>query len=183
MGYTKEEYDFLERGRDISSPAIWATKLSAHFGDNNVAQMSRQICSHTPSALNAGAKRSGATCHMPMPQCYYLAKGAKRPSHTTNMLTSFNISVNWSIWPTHLVDTLSPMWPTPYCRPNGWWRNIPDPPGTSKKCAFFLWHLPSDVEESDSQLNKWCGLVDKICRNDEENPERYDDHETTILSR
>ena len=49
------------RGRDVSSPAIWATKISAHFGDNNVAQMSRrlngQICSHTPSALNAGAKR------------------------------------------------------------------------------------------------------------------------------
>ena len=43
-----------------------------------------QICSHTPSALNAGAKRSGATCHMAMPQCCYLAKGAKRPSHTTN---------------------------------------------------------------------------------------------------
>ena len=41
--------------------------------------------SHTPSALNAGAKRSGATCHMAMPQCCYLAKGAKRPSHTTNM--------------------------------------------------------------------------------------------------
>ena len=45
----------------VSSPAIWATKISAHFGDN-VAQMSRrlngQICSHTPSALNAGAKRS-----------------------------------------------------------------------------------------------------------------------------
>ena len=42
-------------GRDVSSPAIWATKISAHFGDNNVAQMSRslngQICSHTPSAL------------------------------------------------------------------------------------------------------------------------------------
>ena len=37
-----------------------------------------------PSALNVGAKRSGATCHMAMPQCYYLAKGAKRPSHTTN---------------------------------------------------------------------------------------------------
>ena len=33
-------------------------KISAHFADNNVAQMSRQICSHTPSALNAGAKRS-----------------------------------------------------------------------------------------------------------------------------
>ena len=43
-----------------------------------------QIYSHTPSALNAGAKRSGATCHMAMPQCCYLAKGAKRPSHTTN---------------------------------------------------------------------------------------------------
>ena len=26
---------------------------------------------------NAGAKRSGATCHMAMPQCCYLAKGAK----------------------------------------------------------------------------------------------------------
>ena len=43
--------------RDISSPAIWATKISAHFGDNNADQMSRQVCSHTPSALNAGAKR------------------------------------------------------------------------------------------------------------------------------
>ena len=29
-------------------------------------------------------------CHMAMPQCCYLAKGAKRPSHTTNMLTSSN---------------------------------------------------------------------------------------------
>ena len=47
-----------------------------------------QQCSHTPSALNARAKRSGATCHMAMCQCCYLAKGAKRPSHTTNMLTS-----------------------------------------------------------------------------------------------
>ena len=34
--------------------------------------------------LNAGAKRSGATCHMAMPQCCYFAKGAKRPSHTTS---------------------------------------------------------------------------------------------------
>ena len=48
----------------------------------------RQLCSHTPSALNAGAKRSGATCHMAMPKCCYLAKGAKRPCHTKNMLTS-----------------------------------------------------------------------------------------------
>ena len=73
-------------------------KISAHFGDNNVAQMSRrlngQLCSHTPSALNAGAKRSGATCHMAMPQCCYLAKRAKRPSHTTNMLISSNIPGN-----------------------------------------------------------------------------------------
>ena len=50
------------------------------------------MCSHTPSALNAGAKRSGATCHMAMPQCCYLAKGAKRPSHTTNMQTFPNKS-------------------------------------------------------------------------------------------
>ena len=111
-------------GRDISLPAIWATKNSAHYGDNNVAQMSRQICSHTPSALNAGAKRSGATCHMAMPQCCYLAKGAKRPSHTTNMLTSLNISVKWSIWSTHSVDNfvahvtdaiLSPNWLVTKC--------------------------------------------------------------------
>ena len=51
-----------QRGRDVSSPVISATKISAHFGDNNFAQMSRRlngrICSHTPSALNAGAKRS-----------------------------------------------------------------------------------------------------------------------------
>ena len=31
-------------------------------------------------------KRSGATCHMAMPQGYYLAKGANRPSHTTNTI-------------------------------------------------------------------------------------------------
>ena len=45
-----------------------------------------QISSHTPSALDAGAKRSGATCHMAMPQSCYLAKGAKWPSHTTNTI-------------------------------------------------------------------------------------------------
>ena len=50
-----------------------------------------QLCSHTPSALNAGANRSGATCHMAMPQCCYLAKGAKRPSHTTNMISIFGL--------------------------------------------------------------------------------------------
>ena len=31
-------------------------------------------------------ERSGATCHMAMPQCCYLAKGAKQPSHTTNTI-------------------------------------------------------------------------------------------------
>ena len=36
--------------------------------------------------MNAGAKRSGATCHIAMPQCCFLAKGAKRPSHTTNKI-------------------------------------------------------------------------------------------------
>ena len=50
-----------------------------------------QLCSHTPSALNAGAKRSGAACHMAMPQCWYLAKGAKRPSHTTNIKVFFGL--------------------------------------------------------------------------------------------
>ena len=30
--------------------------------------------------------RRGATCHMAMTQCCYLAKGAKRPSHTTNTI-------------------------------------------------------------------------------------------------
>ena len=32
------------------------------------------------------AERSGATCHMAIPQCCYLATGAKRPSHTTNTI-------------------------------------------------------------------------------------------------
>ena len=58
--------------------AIWATKRSASFGDKNIAQMPRrpngQKCLHTPSALNAEAKRSGATCHMAMPQCCYLVE-------------------------------------------------------------------------------------------------------------
>ena len=31
-------------------------------------------------------ERSEATCHLAMPQCCYLAKGAKRPSHTTNTI-------------------------------------------------------------------------------------------------
>ena len=31
-------------------------------------------------------ERSGATCHMAVPQCCNMAKGAKRPSHTTNTI-------------------------------------------------------------------------------------------------
>ena len=31
-------------------------------------------------------ERSEATCHMAMPQCCYLTKGAKRPSHTTKKI-------------------------------------------------------------------------------------------------
>ena len=46
------------------------------------------VVSYVHIPLNAGAKRSGWTCHLAMPQCCYLAKGAKRPSHTTYMLTS-----------------------------------------------------------------------------------------------
>ena len=57
----------------------------------NVSISPSQLCSHTPSALNAGAKRSGATSHMTMPQCCYLAKGAKRSSHTTNMKHFFGL--------------------------------------------------------------------------------------------
>ena len=49
-------------------------------------------CVHIPLVPymqeRSGAERSGATCQMAMPQCCYLAKGAKRPSHTTYMLTS-----------------------------------------------------------------------------------------------
>ena len=50
-----------QRGRDISSPAIWATKILAHFGDNNVAQMSRQICSHTPVHISTPQNHAALT--------------------------------------------------------------------------------------------------------------------------
>ena len=57
------------------------------FGQSNSSiQNYDNLCSHTRTALNAGAKRSGETCHMAMPQYCYLTKGAKRPSHATNML-------------------------------------------------------------------------------------------------
>ena len=45
--------------------------------------------SDTLSALNEGAKRSGATCLRAMPHRCYLANSAKRPSHSTNMISIF----------------------------------------------------------------------------------------------
>ena len=74
----------------------WLTRADRNEVRSKILKMNfsispSQLCSHTPSSLNAGAKRSGATCHMAMPQCCYLAKGAKRPSHTTNMKHFFGL--------------------------------------------------------------------------------------------
>ena len=76
----------------------WLTRADRNEVRSKILKMNfsispSQLCSHTSSALNAGAtrKRSGATCHMAMPQCCYLAKGAKRPSHTTNMKHFFGL--------------------------------------------------------------------------------------------
>ena len=77
MSNVTESAKRFVRGREISSPAIWSTKISAHFGDINAAQMSRQICSHTPSALNAGAKRSGATCRNGHASMLLLGEGSE----------------------------------------------------------------------------------------------------------
>ena len=44
-------------------------------------------------------ERSGATCHMAMPQCCYLAKWAKRPSHTTNTMKFDRIPFDQKVWP------------------------------------------------------------------------------------
>ena len=66
-------------------------KFPALFGDNNVAQMSRQICSHTSSALNAGPKRRAIW------SCLNVATWQRERSDRAiqqNMLTSSNISVN-----------------------------------------------------------------------------------------
>ena len=73
--------------RDQKSELVLKSTYQIIEWDRNNSNRKRsQISSHTPSALNAGAKRSGATCHMAMPQCCYLAKGSKRPSHTTNTI-------------------------------------------------------------------------------------------------
>ena len=60
----------------------------SHTAENeNLVPYSR-IFVYAATAFNAEAKRKEATCYMAMPQCCYLAKGAKRPSHTTNLLFS-----------------------------------------------------------------------------------------------
>ena len=46
------------------------------------------LYTHTPSALNAGEKRSGATCHMAMPGSSYLAKGTVRAHNSTIILNN-----------------------------------------------------------------------------------------------
>ena len=56
------EARFILWGRGISSPAIWATKISAHLGDNNVAQMSRRLCWVAVNRSNfSGRKDRGRT--------------------------------------------------------------------------------------------------------------------------
>ena len=45
-----------------------------------------QLCSHTPSALNAGEKRSGATCHMAMPRSCL----ASRPGEGSEATEPYN---------------------------------------------------------------------------------------------
>ena len=57
---------------------------------------------------------------MAMPQCCYLAKGAKRPSHTTNMLTSSNkvqyiLADILSDTNSHRIDRASNMLPNLSC--------------------------------------------------------------------
>ena len=81
----------------LSLQSDWLTRVDRNevrlkMKKTNFSISPSQLCSHTPSALNAGAKRSGSTCPIVMPQCCYLANGAKRLSHTTNMLSIFRVS-------------------------------------------------------------------------------------------
>ena len=63
--------------------------------------------------------RSEATCHIAMPQCCYFAKGAKRPNHTTNMLTFSNESsfIHIGCISTLFLDSLilTSYWSNNYC--------------------------------------------------------------------
>ena len=71
---------------------IWIYALSLYMGvpyPQSDRLNYNYLCSYTTSALNAGACH--LACHMTMPQCCYLSKGAKRPSHTTNMKHFFGL--------------------------------------------------------------------------------------------
>ena len=96
----------------------WLTRADRNEVRSKILKMKfsispSQLCSHTPSALNAGGKRSGATCHMAMPQCCYLAKRTKRPSHTTNM-KHFSDLCN----PNSFSDLCNPNLFSDLCNPN-----------------------------------------------------------------
>ena len=70
-----------------------------------------QLCSHTPCALMQVG--SGATCHIAIPQCCYSAKGAKRPSHATNMKHFFGL-----VQPNFFFGLLRPKFIFGLCKPN-----------------------------------------------------------------
>ena len=60
--------------KDLRHPAKSLYQNDLNLEDGIIASEGDYHTTHTPSALNAGAKRSGATCHMAMPQCCYLAR-------------------------------------------------------------------------------------------------------------
>ena len=49
--------DLRSRGRNVSSPAIWATEISAQLGDQMSRRLNGQTCSHNPKCRSE-AKRS-----------------------------------------------------------------------------------------------------------------------------
>ena len=76
------------KGRDRKSELVLRStyqifEWDRNNSDRNFFNVVRYV--HIPLVPKM-QERSGATCHMAMPQCCYLAKGAKRPSHTTNMI-------------------------------------------------------------------------------------------------
>ena len=91
MPYGHASTLLLGEGSEATEPYNKYDKIRPHSirslqFDQKIRPLSFRPEKFDPCALNAGAKRSGATCHMAMPQCCYLAKGAKRPSHTTNTI-------------------------------------------------------------------------------------------------
>ena len=72
---------FHLNSRYLTTSAQAGTFRHQPFGRQKILPISATIMSHkcpikyvhNPSALNAGAKRIGVTCHMAMPQCCYVA--------------------------------------------------------------------------------------------------------------